>query len=443
MKKLFAGSLMILISMATYSQQSFTLEEAVEYGLKNHADVQNAIVGRQDTELDIKEIKATGLPKINGQFQYTYNAIVPTQLIDAQNFDPTAPEGAVTEFKFGVPWGGQAGISLNQLIYDATWLVGLRAQDTYRKLADQEIVQSKTTVAENITKAYYSVLVAQERAKIIELNIARLDTMESNTTKMFEQGFVEKLDLDRLSVQKNNLKTELTKVRNLTELSKQLLKFQMGYNVSQQIFLSDNLIEQEEKALASIVNEEVDPESRIEFQMLKTNRELLEMNEERYRKSALPNLFFSGNIGAGHSNTRFNPFERWFGSSSLSLGVNIPLYDSGLRKIQQERQRLGMIQIDNSAEMLRNSFRLQNDQATINMKNGLETLDVQKRNLELANEVVRVSKIKYQEGVGTNLEVVNAENDLRQAQTNYFAALYDVLVAKVDLDKAHGKLINE
>jgi outer membrane protein TolC len=443
MKKLLSGSLLLLVSFAAVSQQAFSLEEAVTYGLKHHADVRNALVRQQDTELQIKEIKVAGMPQINGQFQYTYNAIVPTQLIDAQNFDPTAPEGSVTKFKFGVPWAGQAGLAINQLIFDATWLVGLRAQDTYRKLAKQELEQSKTTVVENITKAYYSVLVADERAKILDLNIARLDTLEYNTSQMFQQGFVEKIDLDRIAVQKNNLKTELTKVNNLIDLSKQLLKFQMGFNVSSEIILTDKLKDQEDKALSAIAKQEVDPENRMEYQLLKTNRELIMLNEERILKGALPNVFFSGSLGAGHSNTRFNPFERWFGSSALSIGVNIPIYDSGLRKTQAERQRLNVIQMDNTAEMLRNSFNLQNDQAKISMTNGLETLEVQKRNLDLAEEVVRVSKIKYQQGVGSNLEVVNAENDLRQAQTNYFAALYDVLVAKVDLDKAQGNLITE
>jgi outer membrane protein TolC len=195
--------------------------------------------------------------------------------------------------------------------------------------------------------------------------------------------------------------------------------------------------------LASVNFTEVNAEDRIEFQVLQTNRDLLALNVERYQKSTLPNVFFSGSLGAGHSNNTFNPFERWFGSSALSLGVNIPIFDSGLRKIQIERQRLNIIQIENTAEMLRNSFKLQNDQAAISLKNGLETLEVQRRNLALAEEIVRVTKIKYQEGVGSNLEVINAENDNRQSQTNYFAALYDVLVAKVDLDKAHGKLIIE
>lgn len=127
----------------------------------------------------------------------------------------------------------------------------------------------------------------------------------------------------------------------------------------------------------------------------------------------------------------------------MTLGVRIPIYDSGLRKVQVERQRLNVIKIDNGMEILKESFKLENEQAKINIRNGFEALDIQTRNMDLAAEVLRVSKIKYQQGLGTNLEVVNAESDLKQAQNNYFSALYDVLIAKVDLDKAQGKLIKQ
>lgn len=440
-KLLIVGA--VMVSVQLHAQRSFTVEEAVSYGISHHSDVKNALVKRQDTEMEIKQIKVTGMPQINGQFQYTYNAIVPTQLVQASNFNPEAGPDEVVKFKFGVPWGGQAGIAVNQLIYDATWLVGLRAADTYRQLADQGIAQSKTTIAENITKAYYSVLVAEERIKLLDLNIARIDSMEINVGEMYKQGFVEKIDLDRLAVQKNNLKAEKAKVANLIELSYQLLKFQMAYDVNESIALKNTLAELETQALSSLQYSEVNPNDRIELQLLNTNRKLLELNAERYAKGAYPTVFFNGSLGAGHSNPSFNPFERWFGSSALSIGLNIPIYDSGLRKIQIERQRLSMIQIDNTAEMLKNSFKLQNQQAAISLKNGMENLDIQKRNLELAEEIIRVSKIKYEQGLGTNLEVINAENDYRQAQTNYFAALYDLLVAKVDMEKAQGKLITE
>ncbi|OYU67683.1 MAG: transporter [Cytophagaceae bacterium BCCC1] len=442
-KLLLLAFIVTLIATNARAQSAFSIEEAVDYAIKNHSSVKNSLVGMQDAELQIKEIKYSGMPQINGQFGYTYNAIVPTQLIDAKNFNPEAAEGEVVKFKFGVPWGGQAGIAVNQLIFDATWLVGLRAADTYRLMASQDLTKSKVTVAENVIKAYYSALVAEQRSKILDLNITRMDTAIYQTEQYVKQGFVEKIDVDRLNVQRNNLITEKQKLNNLISLTYQLLKFQMSYPQDVRITLKETLNNDDVKMIKSLVGEEVNPENRIEFLQMQTNKKLTLLNMERYQKGVFPSVSFSGNLGAGHSNPQFNPFERWFGSSALTLGVRIPIYDSGLRKVQVERQRLNIIKIDNGMEILKESFKLENEQAKINIRNGFEALDIQTRNMDLAAEVLRVSKIKYQQGLGTNLEVVNAESDLKQAQNNYFSALYDVLIAKVDLDKAQGKLIKQ
>ncbi|MCA0365534.1 MAG: TolC family protein [Bacteroidetes bacterium] len=440
-KTYWIGAITLLWAQLAVAQSTFTIEEAVDYALKNHSSIKNAMVGMQDAEWQIKEIKYSGMPQINGQFGYTYNAIVPTQLIDAKNFNPQAAEGEVVKFKFGVPWGGQAGIGLNQLIFDATWLVGLRAADTYRLMASQDLEKSKVVIAESVRKAYYSALVAEQRGQTLDLNISRLDSVIAQTEQFVKQGFVEKIDVDRLNVQRNNLISEKQKLNNLIGLTYQLLKFQMSYPQDASLILKDKLSEENVKLIRSVVAEDADPNNRIEFRQLATNRKLIELNQERYQKAYLPSLNLSASLGAGHSNTQFNPFERWFGSSAITLGVRVPIYDSGLKRVQIERQKLNIIKIDNTVEMLKESFKLENAQAKINLKNGFETLDAMTRNMDLASEVLRVSKIKYQQGVGSNMEVVNAESDLKQAQNNYFSALYDVLIAKVDLDKSQGKLI--
>lgn len=444
MNKYFSFLFVLLFSITKLeAQYAFSIEEAVTYGLKNHANVKNAIVGIQDAELQIKEIKYAGLPQVNGQFSYTYNAIVPTSILPAKTFNPNAAEGEISKVRFGVPWGGQTGIGINQLIFDATWLVGIRAADTYRKMAAQELEKSQIDIAENVKKAYYSALVAEQRANIFDLNIDRLDSAIFQTEQYFKQGFAEKIDIDRLNVQRNNLITEKQKINNLIELTYQLLKFQMSYPIGQKITLTDKLDIENVKLIRSTLVEEVNPQKRIEFSQIETSRKLTLLNVERIQKGIFPSVAFNGSFGAGHGNPVFNPFERWFPNSALSLAVRIPIYDSGLRKVQMERQRLNIIKIDNGAELLKESFKLQNEQAKINLKNGFESLDVQSRNMDLAQEVLSVSKIKYLQGLGSNLEVVNAESDLKQAQNNYFSALYDVLISKVDLDKAQGNLIKK
>ncbi len=425
---------------AANAQEAFSINEAITYAKKNNVAAKNALVDIEDAELQIQELKQTGLPQINGQFQFTYNAIVPTSILPANSFDPTAPENEVIKVKFGVPWGGQAGIGLNQLIFDGSYLVGLRAAATYRELAAKNKLQSDVNIAETVTKAYYSVLVAEERAEILNLNIGRLDSLIRDTQILFKEGFAEEIDVMRLEVQRNNLLTEKQKVSNLIDLSYQLLKFQMGYRLENPIELTDQLEGSDISALRLITNEPIDFGNRVEYSLLETQRKLTELNMERIQKSALPSVFFTGSLGAGHGNPRFNPFERWFGSSALTLGTSIPIYDSGIRKTQAQRERLNLIKIDNGAVQLKESFELQNSQAITNLTNGIKTLDVQQRNLDLAKEVLRVSNIKYKQGVGSNIEVINAEASLKEAQTNYFAALYDVLIAKVDLDLARGDL---
>ncbi len=437
--KLIVG--LILLFGKLHAQNAFTVSEAVDYAISNHDNVKSAKVGIQDAELQIKEIKAAGMPQINGQFQYTANIIVPTQLIAATNFNPQAKEGEVVKFKFGVPWGGQAGVGINQLIFDATWLVGLRAADTYRLIAKQEVEKSQISVAEMVQKAYYSTLVAEQRAKLLDLNLNRMDSAILQTEAFFKAGFVEKIDIDRLKVQRNNLVTEKTKIKNLIELSYQLLKFQMGYPQNEALVLKETLDAGKVKDMIGLLNTDINPENRIEYNSLQTTRNLTLLNIERINKTQIPSVALSGSLGAGHSNITFNPFERWFGSSALSLNVRIPIYDSGLRKIQAERQRLNLIKIDNGANLLKKSFQLELDQAKINLKNGFEALEVQERNLELANEVLRVSKVKFQQGLGSSLEVVNSEADVKQSQNNYLSALYDIIIGKVDFDKIQGKLI--
>lgn len=437
------SSIFLLLGLSYLSvnaQEAFTIEEAVVYAKKNTAAAKNALVDIQDAELQILELKRSGLPQVSGQFQYSANVIVPTSVLPANTFNPQAPEGEVVKVKFGVPWGGQAGVGVNQLIFDGSYLVGLRAADTYRQLAAQNKQQADVNIAETVTKAYYSVLVAEERVKLLSLNINRLDSIIRDTKIIFKEGFAEEVDVMRLEVQRNNLITEQQKVNNLIQLSYQLLKFQMGYNLQNPLELTDKLQDTNIDALKLITNEGVDFGNRMEYSLLQTQRRLTELNAERIQKGALPSVFFAGNLGISHGNPRFNPFERWFPVSSLTLGASIPIYDSGVRKTKIQREQLNLIKIDNGALQLRESFELQNAQALTNLTNGIQSLEVQQRNLSLAKEVLRVSTIKYKQGVGSNIEVLNAEATLKEAQTNYFAALYDVLIAKVDLDKARGDL---
>lgn len=435
----------LLVSNLSFSQQDFTLREAVDYAVKNHITIKNAQLDILNAEARVNEIKGIGLPQINTSFGYTNNFIIQKVFIPAKTFDPAAAEGDVIAAEFGVRNAGQAGIGLNQILFDGSYLLGLKAADVYKELSKKALVQTRQQSAENVMKAYYSILVNEERLKLLNLNIGRLDSLLRDTKALNGQGFVEKIDVQRLEVQRSNLKVETQNVERLQELSYYLLKFQMGKKVNDIVVLTDKL--------SNISIDELMPENevdlkyanRIEYSILQTQDRLAQLDLKNIKSAVLPKVILTGNFNYSAGRPQFFDLitKPWFNAASLGLAVQVPIFDGFQRKNRVIQSQNNLQKIKNGFELLENSIDLQVKQGQITLKNAYETLQEQKINMELAQEIVRVSKIKYKEGVGSNLEVITAEISYKEAQTNYFTTFYNALIAKVDLDKALGRLYVE
>lgn len=438
-----AGLLGAWPARAQTTQTPYTLEEAVDFAIKNNLNIKNTQLDAKSAESRIGEIRATGLPQIAVQAGFNYNAIIQRVFLPATFADPKAPDNAPPiAAQFGVKYSGNVGATLNQLIFSGSYIVGLRAAATYRQLAQKNVIQSKVNVAEAVTKAYYSAQVAVERAKVLDLNIERLDTLMRDTRATYDAGFVEKIDVDRLEVQLNNLKTERQNVQNLIELSYTLLKYQMGMPLTDQILLTDIVNEESAQNLPVPISNAVDYNNRIEYSVLNTQGDLAELDIKRIRAGYLPTLAAFASYGHNNGRNGFGDLfsTKWFNNSVIGLNLNIPIFDGLTKKYQLQQAQATSDKVRVGRDLLSQSIDLQVQQSNITLSNSLQTLGTQQRNVDLAKEVVRVTKIKYQEGVGTNIEVINAESSLKEAQTNYFAALYDVLISKVDLSKARGEL---
>jgi outer membrane protein TolC len=149
---------------------------------------------------------------------------------------------------------------------------------------------------------------------------------------------------------------------------------------------------------------------------------------------------YGGLVGPSNAGDLFK-FGNWNGFGNVGLTLSVPIFDGMRRHYLIQKSRLELIKTENTMQNLRRSIDLEQQQAQTNLANAMDNLQTQRRNMNLAAEVARISRIKYKEGVGSNLEVINAENDYKQAETSYYNALYEALIAKVDLDKAKGKLI--
>lgn len=466
---LFSLVVPLRVTAQTQSDEktSFTLDESISYALTNAVAVKNARVDSQISESKVKETTGIGLPQINGSVALQHNPKLPRfyskytagqpSIIDLSQI-PGIENGDVVAFQnvFQLPSNGTAGITVNQLLFSRSYLVGLKAADTYKDLAYKTEEQTQIQVVEMVTKAYYAVLVNNERIALFDDNIARVDTLLRNTTEMNKNGFSEAIDVDRIQVSLNNLKTDRLKFVNSQNLSLALLKFQMNYPMEKELTVVGNL--DELRVNENLFNEYQDGwdyKNRIEYKLLDTQRKLQELDIKNKYSNSLPSLSGYLNMGYGTqsptigglfkteskiANTaEFGP-DRWYPYTAFGITLNVPIFTGLQHTYQIQQSKLALLKLQNNYNSLKQSIDLSIEQNTLLYKNSLETLKSQQDNMRLADKVARVTKVKYEQGVGSNIEVTDAENSLKQAQINYYNALYDVIVAKIDLDKAYAKL---
>lgn len=430
------------IKLQAQEQINLTLEDCIKYALENNEQVKIKQLDRQIAEAEVRKTISMGLPQANVNGGLNYNFELQKSLIDISTIDPSVPPGTEQEVSFVQDYDGNIGLAVDQLIFDGSYFVGLQAARTYRELSTKEHQKSKIDIVESVSKAYYNALIAEEQLELLEKNIDRLDTLLNETREMYEAGFAEKVDVDRIRVNYNNLKVELSRTRQLKDVSRKLLKFQMGMDLNQPIVLMENL-EDVQVHVPVVPVENFDYNQRIEYSQLQTNRNLAYLDMKNNKVQYLPKLYARFGYGwntASATGSDLFVSRRWLDNGAIGITASIPIFDGFLKSNKIQQNRLQVEQIENQMSYVEKSIDLEIEQSKISLNSQLETLEVQKQNVELAQEVYDISKVKYQEGVGSNLEVIDADASLKEAQTNYLNALYQAITSQIELKKALGTL---
>lgn len=446
MKKYLFTVLTVMLGFSGLRAQEvaqLTLDESILYAVENNYVTKNARLETLISKATVKETTALGLPQIDGSFNLDYNPMIPVVFLPNEPpfGDPSIPSDVIPA-RFGVSYSSGLAVSVSQMIFDGSFFVGLRAAKTLTQLTDFDLVKAENDVIENVKKAYFGVLVNQERIRLAESNLSRIDSLLAETKALNEAGFAERIDVSRIQVQRNNTYSQVERSRTAWEISKELLKIQMGMPLSIDIVITETLQElNPRESLIQLLAAE--GENRVELDQLNTQIELQHYDLKYNTSQYMPTIDFVGNIrrsGAGNDmNTVFDR-SNWFSSSLLGVSMFIPIFDGLAKSARIQKNRYTISQLENQRFYLNDSFKNEIFSAKASLRNDLNILDVQLENLKLAQEVFDIAKIKYQEGVGSNLEVIDADGALTEAEINYLAALYDGLISKVDLEKALGLL---
>ncbi len=416
---------------------SLSLQQAIEYAQTHHNSILNGRIDEDIAKNTVRQTIGIGLPQISGNANFQDFIKVPTTLLPGEFF---GQPGTQVPVQFGVKFQSSAGIELNQLLFDGSYLVGLQASKTFKELSGKNLTRTRIETTVAVTKAYYSVLVSNEQLSLLDVNLARLKKSLQDTEAMFKNGFVEKIDVDRLTVLNNNLETERENVLRLLALNVNLLKFQMGMTINSQLTLTDSITGlQSDQAVVAVDTGAY--RNRIEYSLLQTQLKVNEFDLKRYKSQYLPSLSGFGSTSQSFQANKFSElYDRNFPTTVVGLRLSVPIISGGIKLYQVRNAKLVVLKTQNDLNNLQNGINLEVEQSRTTYLNGLRSLDNQKRNMDLAQEVLRVTKIKYEQGVGSSIEVTTAETSLKEAQNNYITALYDLLINKVNLDRSQGKI---
>lgn len=440
---------------------SFTVADCINYAYAHQHDVINAKLDTKSADYHVKEIIGQGYPQISGSASFqdyvksptvlfpdfitplTYGVLAKEGVKDGNGNPILVPAGAgLVPVNFTQKYNSNLGLTINQLIFDPNYIVGLQARKTYRELYERSFSRSKIEVNVNVTKAYYQVLVSAEQLKLVEADLNQIKQQMDETIARNKQGFVEKIDADRITVQYNSLITNRENIIRLLALNYQLLKFQMGMPIDVPLTLKDKLEDINlDVTSADAVKDTTTYRNRIEYNLLETQEKLNQYDLKSKKGQFLPKLTANGSYSAAYQNNSFSSlYKDNFPSAYIGLSLSVPIFTGGQHLNQVRQSEITVLKSQNDLDNMKNTINLQVSQARTSFINGLQTLNDQRKNKALAEEVLRVSKIKYQQGVGSSIEVTQAETALQDADNQYIQGLYDALVSKVDLDKAYGRI---
>lgn len=445
MKRIYIsfGLLMTMAAANAQEVKRLSLEDATEYALKNNYTVKNAHIDAQIMEEQTRQTTSAAYPHINGKADMVRFFKEQNSFLDVSAFDSRAPKGTIGPIPFTIPYTSSASITASQLLFDGGVIVALQAKNTAIELGRKTENITKEAVRYNVYKTYMSLVIAYKQFEIIKGSLALVRSMEHDLEVMRQNGFVEKIEVDRTTVQLNNLATDSIKVSNMLTMAEQALKFNIGMDINTPIMLTDTATEKRQIAAMRLVTEAGSIENVPEYDVLTTTLKLNEFNLKRYRLAALPTLsgFLAGGYNYGSSN-----FERvWYWSkykdyTSGGLSLSLPIFNGFMRTHQVREARLNVEKTKNNIENLKLAVDFQSSSARTNLKNSLLQVQSQKRNLELAKDVLDLAQKKYKAGVGSNLEVTTAQTEFLRSQNGYFSAMLDVINAEADLKKALGML---
>jgi outer membrane protein TolC len=416
------------------------LKECYDYAMEHSYTVKNAQLDVLIQEAQNSQTLSAAYPHISAKGEFDDFVKPQASFVNGRMFG--GPD-AIVPIAFSLPYASSVGLSASQILFDGSVMVALEARRSVLELAKQNGVVTKQSLKYNIFKVYYSIVVLQKQYDILKQSISYVRVMQQDITAMHNEGVAEKIDVERMTVTVNNMMNDSMRIANVVTIQEQMLKYILGMDIKAPLKIVPSDLEDHARQASSLLLEQENYTRVPEYNLAQTGLTLNQLNLKRYKMSAYPSIAAFASAGNNYGTDKFADLyklKHWESNFVAGLQISLPIFNGFIRKYQIKETNLNIEKSKNNIESLKQGLDFTAEQARTNMRNSLIQLASQKKNIELANDVLDLAQRKYKEGVGSNLEVVTAQGDQLKAQNNYISTLQDFVSAEADLRKALGLL---
>ena len=436
MKKTGLLIIIILLSNNLFGQNAFTLENAIDYALENNRLSKNATSDLEIANAKKWETIATGLPQINAFIDYNNNLKQPVSLVPAEFFGGNPGEFA--ELSFGTKQTIDGSVTLTQLLFDGSYMIGLASIKLYMDIAEKAKIKTDQEVKKATISAYGNALISQERVKILNKNLKNVKNNLDEINKIYQNGFTELENVEQLTISYKSLKNSLDYATKIEKTTLNLFKLIIGYDIEKEITLLDNLSGLTLKSFdLNESSENFEIEKNIDYQLSLNNKKSQQTLLRLEQAKALPTLraFIKGGYDGNNDSFKFfKPNQKWYGYSFVGVSMSVPIFSS-LRKsakTQQAKIEFEKSVIDYSESKKRILIELEN--AESEYQYALNSYNNAIENLKLAEKIERKNQIKFLEGLISGLELRQAQIQLYSIQNELLQSMLEVINKKTALE---------
>ncbi len=403
-----------------------SLQDARRIAMENNTTIRNSALDMEIANKKIWEVTAIGLPHIDSKASYQYLPTVPS--LPPGSMGPGTPA-----LELGVKNNVTFDVTASQLIFNGSYLIGLKASKTLYQQSNESNEKIIQDVNESVINTYYLILVGEESIKNLQQNLENVQKTAAEIKEMNKQGFIEKTDVDQLELTANNLMNAINQVTGNLDMAKRLFKIMLGLDANVKIKLTDPLGTNYSLPVKveSLINEPFNIEKNIDYKLINTAYDLSKLDYQNTIMAYLPVVsgFYQ------HSDKMNKPSFDFSVKDVLGINLSLPIFSSGQRMAVVSQKKLTIAKMDNNKKLVYNNLLMQADQYQTDLKIKYEKYVIQKKSLALSDEIYQRTVEKYRNGVSTSIDLTTTQNQYLTGLTNYYQSIYDLATAKTKLEK--------